>query len=671
MSALPLTKLSLCIAVLPLPFFGIRFYDIWSYSSKVRLLAQILHIPPSALLTGATIFLCVCSLPFFSQVTFKIRSYYKNPEDAHVLKRDLVFCLTVSLICSILPQWSLNVNPLHMGGIRFLWNIAIVAILILIPYCISGDMRSSVILGTIPIIILFTVNAYVFQFRERLFSPTDIFSFGVALNVLDNYSLFPTPPKFIASIFLWLWPVLCILGTKHGSRLNMSRKMRALLSVCCLVGVISVSLYSIELAPRHWREDGAKVNGYILNFVSGIKDLFVFEPNGYDYERIAAMSNQYSSITEDPFTEKEPPHIIVIMDEAFSDLSIYGKISTNTDVIPFISSMEENVISGHALSSVHGGNTANSEFEFLTGFSMAWMSPNSVPYQQYILSPSYSMVAYLKNEFDYHCIAMHPYLSDGWNRPTAYQHLGFDEMIFQEGFPQENILRKYISDKEMFDTIIKTIEEHKDGPIFIHGVSMQNHGDYCYVGENYTQSIYIEGNEDLYPESEQYLSLIHETDHAVEYLISYFEQSEENVVIVFFGDHQPILYDNLIADTYGAEFTTLDDQQMKYMIPFFVWANYDIPEKHVECTSLNYLSSYVYEAAGIPLPPYNRYLTELEAKIPSINSLGFYSLSSQCYLPFDKASTEELAYLRQYEQLQYNALFDIEHRNMILFPNPE
>ena len=42
-----------------------------------------------------------------------------------------------------------------------------------------------------------------------------------------------------------------------------------------------------------------------------------------------------------------------------------------------------------------------------------------------------------------------------------------------------------------------------------------------------------------YPDVNQYLSLIHESDSALEYLISYFEKVDDPVEIVFFGDHQP------------------------------------------------------------------------------------------------------------------------------------
>lgn len=350
-------------------------------------------------------------------------------------------------------------------------------------------------------------------------------------------------------------------------------------------------------------------------------------------------------------------------------MRIAGELATNQDVMPFISSLKEDTISGYTLTSVYGGNTANSEYEFLTGNSLAWLSPNVVPYQQYVRSSTYSMVSYLKSEYHYKCVAMHPFHSSGWNRPAAYEHLGFDRSYFLEDFPQLNFIREYVSDQEMFEFLIEAYEEEKDDPLFLFGVTMQNHGGYTYTGDHYTQTISLEDYDGKFPEVEQYLSLIHETDKAVEQLITYFREVEENVVIVFYGDHQPKLDESFYRTISGKDSDTLEEQQKRYKVPFFIWANYDIEEACLDCTSLNYLSSYVYEAAGIALPPYNRFLREMEEKIPSINANGFYSPENGGFVSFDEANEEEEKWLNLYEALQYNNIFDQKQKNEALFPS--
>lgn len=87
------------------------------------------------------------------------------------------------------------------------------------------------------------------------------------------------------------------------------------------------------------------------------------------------------------------------MDEAFSDLSVLGDFDTNTDYMPFVHSLEkgnENTITGYLNTSVCGGNTADTEFEFLTGNTMAFLPVGSIPYQQYIKSKTPSLASYLK-----------------------------------------------------------------------------------------------------------------------------------------------------------------------------------------------------------------------------------------------------------------------------------
>ena len=50
----------------------------------------------------------------------------------------------------------------------------------------------------------------------------------------------------------------------------------------------------------------------------------------------------------------------------------------------YFNSLEENTIKGNTYVSVFGGQTPNSEWEFLTNNSMAFMPYRTVPYQQYI-----------------------------------------------------------------------------------------------------------------------------------------------------------------------------------------------------------------------------------------------------------------------------------------------
>ena len=643
---------------------GLNFYDRWRYSFRIQAIADMLHMPITWLLLIGSLMLSVLSIYFLYAFLQTIVKKLSDTNPKKDFDKNLAFCIVAAVVTVILAQVMIGTNAFSMGCLNFVCGVLIVLVAILFTYSLLGRMMPSISLGAGLFMVISTINVYVYKFRGRLFEPVDIFSAGTAMNVADNYGLLPVPLGILIGWGIFAALLIILWHSQYKPKAKLAAKKRYVLLAICVISAAAISFYAANLKTYHWNKEGAQFNGYVLDFVSKFKEISAPKPDNYSPELIAELADRYGTDRDEP---SEHPHIIVIMDEAFSDLGVVGEFSTNAEVMPFISSLKEDTISGYALSSVYGGNTANSEYEFLTGNSLAWLSPNTVPYQQYIRSSTYSMVSHLKSSYNYKCIAMHPFYSSGWNRPVAYEHLGFDACYFIEDFPQMNYVRSYISDQEMFEFLIKTYEESKSDPLFLFGVTMQNHGDYAYIGENYTKTISLTDHGGEFPEVEQYLSLIHETDKAVEQLITYFSGVDEDVIVVFFGDHQPKINESFY-ETIGGTTDTLDERQKRYAVPFFIWTNYDIEEEHIECTSLNYLSSYVYDVAGISLPPYNQFLREMEATIPAINANGFYSLNNGGYLPFDKANEEEQQWLGWYEALQYNSIFDKKNKNETLFP---
>lgn len=101
--------------------------------------------------------------------------------------------------------------------------------------------------------------------------------------------------------------------------------------------------------------------------------------------------------------------------------------------MPYLHSLQngaENTVTGYLNVSVCGGNTANTEFEFLTGNSMAFLPQGSIPYQQYITKELPALPAYLAS-LGYETVATHPYYADGWDRDKVYPLLGFSESILK------------------------------------------------------------------------------------------------------------------------------------------------------------------------------------------------------------------------------------------------
>lgn len=113
---------------------------------------------------------------------------------------------------------------------------------------------------------------------------------------------------------------------------------------------------------------------------------------------------------------------------------------------------------------------------------------------------------------------------------------------------------------------------------------------------------------------------------------------------------------------------TLSELENLYTVPFFIWTNYDSGKESVELTSLNYLSTLALESAGIALPAYNQFLADMMEEIPAVNSRGFYSKSQRKFLHVEDAAGEDAKWLKNYEILQYNNMFDKRNKSELFFP---
>lgn len=523
-------------------------------------------------------------------------------------------------------------------------------------YLVIPNIRFSLISTTGVTLLLATANWFVYRFRGSELVPIDFMSVGTAMNVANQYDFSITTNM----VYAWVLFALLAFGVFSIQLPRTERKSARYLVILGVASALCLGFFfgTQKIVAIHFGNGGTYYNGYILNFAMSIKELFVGPPEDYSQESVAQIMAEYPkpNVSE---TTGNTPNIIVIMDEAYSDLSVLGgNFNTSGPVSPFIQSLEENTVKGYAMSSAYGGRTANSEFEFLTGATLGFVPQGTVAYQQYVTHETYSLASLLRGR-GYDTIAMHPYLANGWTRNTVWPRLGFEECYFLDDFPQEDLMRGFVSDQEMMEYIIAAFEQQdSEVPLFLFGVTMQNHSAYDYQGDDFKETIFVDGYSQEYPTANQYLTLIHETDKAAEYLINYLTQSDRETVVVFFGDHLPALDTALYEEIHGGPFDTMDEQMRHYKVPFFIWANFDIEEQTVECTSLSYLSALLFETAGLELTPYQQFLQDVQEVIPAINMEGYYSVEHGCFKLIDDAQGAEEAWLNRYQQIQYAYLFD-------------
>lgn len=581
---------------------------------------------------------------------------------------DYLNCALSGVLLFCLIHWiTTRSSVLTLQKSKLAANLVVALLGINLFYLLFARMNLACILGSFFLMLLATANYYVFRFKGTELEATDFLAIRTAANVASHYHYKPGSDLVISWVIWLVYAAAEGMVQFHTARSPWQIRLAGLIVELFLVAAFILGTKNVM--GTHWSNDGSCHYGYLLHFMLGIRGLFRLRPKGYSSRQVGAIVEKYyNEAASNP--QEHRPDIIVIMNESFADLSVLGKEpATNTPVMPFFRSLSDNTIKGYALASVFGGLTANSEYEFLTGNSMAFFPYGFVPYQQFVHGKAYSLVSELK-QYGYKCMATHPFLASGWSRPDVYSAFGFDQITFEESYPQKDMPRGYTSDAEMYDYIRNQYEAlSKDGSVFLFGVTVQNHGDYANRAQKIDHTVRLTEQTEKYPDADEYLTLVNKSDKAIGELIDYFSKVKRDVIVCFFGDHLPSLNPAFFKDLHEGSFDTLAERQKTKMVPFFIWANYPLEKQTVDCTSLNFLSTRLLEAAGLPLPAYHQFLKKAENELHAINVDGYYSETANDYLPLFQASGREKELLREYQSLVYNNAVDVSHQNQRFFPN--
>ena len=420
----------------------------------------------------------------------------------------------------------------------------------------------------------------------------------------------------------------------------------------------------------------SELRGLLYSWYCQAKNAKLDTPDNYSKEKAEAILEKYQEQHG-----SDDVRVIVIMNESLADYSLFGTTHFK-DPLPYFHTLVDHgeAFEGKLAVSVFGGGTANTEFEFLTGNSTAFLPENCTPYLQYVDHPMNSLV---QDVGDISKVAIHPYYAEEWNRTQVYRFLGFDRFLSGVDFGKtvitngksatahanENIIsfgdgpiyiRGLISDRTCYERIQ---EENAD---FTFAVTMQNHGDYDYSGDDFKNTIYVtedarrewtgkrsltgilydasaDGVEDELYKVNQYLTLSKLSDQAFQEFIEDLKQSEQKTIVLLFGDHQP---GALIAEHYTDCVESID---MDYIVPYLLWANYDINFDAPEYVSANYLSAVLKKNAGMSLTAWDQFRLEMMEEYPVITAN---------FILDNNGNAVGKDSLKDYEKIQYMRMFD-------------
>lgn len=562
----------------------------------------------------------------------------------------LLYAIVDFGLIEIMSGIEYNFKDLNAG----FWNICLWVFAMVIIHLISGSMKTAIVIPNILAMCLGIVNHYFYQFRGNPFELSDLQMTGTAITVIGNYN-FRINHILLFGIIAEIMAISAQLLSKKRQQVN-KKQVQAEIVVCMLL-FMGIALNRPNV--NYWNmKVTAQQYGYINSFIEyARRDFNHSKPDGYSLDKVESILNRYdSTVVAD---EDKSPNIIVIMNEAFSDLpSLYG-FETKQDGMPFIHELKENTIKGNMLVSVFGGVTANTEYEFQTGNTMAFFYGGGVPYMQYVKKEQESITWELNN-WGYQTFAFHPCYATNYNRNTVYPLLGFDSFTaIEDDLLYTDKLRSYISDKADFENIIAMYEQrNEDLPFYMFNVTMQNHGGYSQVDSQVEETVVPKDENLRYTQLLEYLSLIKETDAAFEELVNYFSNIDDDTIILMFGDHQPGLDMEIyyaMDEKLAASDVTLAERMKMYTVPFVMWANYDIGSEENVLTSPNFLRVKLMEKTGLPLSQYDQFLLECSKSYPAINFMGYFDADRNLY---SVDFIENVEILKEYEVLQYANVYN-------------
>lgn len=670
----------ICLVTLIAVILDVNAYTSQDFSSKWLLLAFALFCP---------FILGICAA--FS-VTIKNGLFNKIWH--------MIFMLLMPFVTITMTECLNDVFIYDMTYLGFLGNYLLVIIMYFVIFTLTGSFRLSYLIVNPILFGLAVAHSYIMDFRGTPFLPMDFLSIGTAAGVANTYNYTPTYKVMTASL---IFIFIIIIGVKTKTpKYNLitkiiSRTFTGTFSAVLLILFYFTSFFAdMGVKPDFWNQTRGYHNyGFAFNFFCNTKYLYMSQPNNYNPDKIkdyvsSVVDNGDSSETPPTDDDYTKPNIICIMNESLSDLGVLGNLTTNEDYMPFMHSLTENTIKGNLYVPVIGSGTSNTEFEFITGHSTAFLPSGSNAYMLYIKNPIASIVSTLETQ-GYSSFALHPYYAEGWNRTNVYNYLGFNDFMSLEDimdvsvmneyksngsnpdflqslidqyYPGSNMLiRQYVSDSYDYRLLIEDYENRDTSvPYFAFNVTMQNHGGYTTSCVNFDECIYATSVSKNYNKANKYLSLVKASDDAFKELIEYFSNVDEPTVICMFGDHQPSIETDFIAEVMGVDSLsslTPEQEQLRHVTPFFIWANYDIEEKQIDKLSANYLSSLVLETAGVKLTEYNKYLLKLSETLPVIDTVGYIDNENNYYKWSDVSPYSHL--LEEYENIQYNSIFDQEN----------
>ena len=571
-----------------------------------------------------------------------------------------------------------NSEILQIEAVYTALELTIILGLLTLLYFAFQRRGAGIAIGSVALCLVGIAQFFVARFKAAGIMPGDLLALGTAAEVSGGYTYSVNNLVVVSVCCALVACGLCAFvapsrpRTREGLFGNVMGNVIALLVVGSLMwsgSTISIA-WTFGTWVNYWDSLSTyRSHGFLPAFLMVLQDMPIARPEGYSDESAAQIEAGYvadyeattgasarRAAAEQQFNETKPS-IVCIMNESFSDLSIFDGLRSGYEGPAFYKSWQDTVLRGDLAVTVQGGGTCNTEFEFLTGVSLSYVGAGKYPYTLYELSSADSLPRQL-SEQGYATTAIHPNLATNWNRKNVYNALGFDEFLDIDDF-DEDAPRYHngITDAATYDKVLEVLRE-SDDPQFIFAVTMQNHSGYN-NGDIPADQLRNYAPEGLDANNtaalNEYLACIDASDRDLQYLVEQLQQLGRPVVLVFFGDHQPN-FTPAIAQAFYPNADDLTRAVMTYQATYAVWANYPLATGDEtadaaggagavedaavgaagvegtaadaaatttwDYTSPSYLAAMTLDVAGAPLTDFQKAQLAMRSQIPALSGVG-------------------------------------------------
>lgn len=595
------------------------------------------------------------------------------------LVRDLALMAGAAVLTVLATEVACDEDALTLPVQSYIFSFILIFALMLLVYFFFQRYGFFCAFIVVASIALGIAEHFVVLFKDQAMLPSDILSAGTAAAVAEGYEFTIAPCLYnavsIGMVAITLLSFVSPVYTFNRRSVFVNFGINYLCGALVLALVVGVSntYYVGDLLGftlnQWWPISTYEEQGFIPSFTAAIQKMEIDEPEGYSDEATeeleANLAEQYDTgygaseqrAQATAQFDQTKPCIVAVMNESFSDLSVLEPVLNAGYTGPsFYNSISDALQRGALSTSVLGGGTATTEWEFFTNNSSAFLNGKQ-PYELYSMAKIDNVVKQLK-ELGYGTTAIHPNAGINYRRNTVYAQFGFDEFLTIDDFDDDApTYHNGVTDATTYDKVLEILRTEED-PQFIFDLTMQNHSGYEYgsVPEEDMTSYWIDGvDEETLTSLNVYLASIQHSDEDLEYFINELRTIERPVILVFFGDHQP----GLSAEILAQACPEMDEQTRASLFgqtTYMIWANYDVAAteqvSYWEQAGANELSAVAFNLIGAPLSDYQKALLCTRGQIQALSLFGVLNTDGSRYVVSDETNPYYEA-LNEIARMQY------------------